>query len=60
MGIIKCENVCKSFGEKIALDNVNLDIPEGKIFGLLGTIPFPPANRIFAGGKGIVPQDEGR
>lgn len=36
MGIIKCENVSKSFGEKVALDNVSIDIPEGKIFGLLG------------------------
>ena len=36
MGIIQCTNVCKSFGEKVALDNVSVDIPEGKIFGLLG------------------------
>ena len=36
MGLIKCTDVCKSFGEKIALDNVSIDIPEGKIFGLLG------------------------
>ncbi|MCQ2160596.1 MAG: ATP-binding cassette domain-containing protein [Bacteroidales bacterium] len=36
MGLIECRNVSKSFGEKIALDNVSVDIPEGKIFGLLG------------------------
>ena len=36
MGLIQCTNVCKSFGEKVALDNVSVDIPEGKIFGLLG------------------------
>lgn len=36
MGIIQCNNVSKSFGEKVALDNVSVDIPEGKIFGLLG------------------------
>lgn len=36
MGIIVCKDVSKSFGEKVALDNVNVDIPEGKIFGLLG------------------------
>ena len=36
MGIIECKNVCKSFGEKVALDNVSLEIPKGKIFGLLG------------------------
>ena len=36
MEIIKCSNVCKSFGEKVALDNVSIEIPKGKIFGLLG------------------------
>ena len=36
MGIIECKNVSKSFGEKVALDNVSLEIPKGKIFGLLG------------------------
>jgi ABC-2 type transport system ATP-binding protein len=36
MGLIQCKNVCKSFGEKIALDNVSVDIPKGRIFGLLG------------------------
>ena len=36
MGLIQCKNVSKSFGEKVALDNVSLEIPKGKIFGLLG------------------------
>ena len=36
MGIIECKDVCKSFGEKVALDKVSLEIPKGKIFGLLG------------------------
>ena len=36
MAIIEVKNVSKTFGEKVALDNVSLDIPEGKIFGLLG------------------------
>ncbi|MBO5808646.1 MAG: ATP-binding cassette domain-containing protein [Bacteroidales bacterium] len=36
MGLIQCTNVSKSFGEKVALDNVSVDIPKGKIFGLLG------------------------
>ena len=36
MGLIQCKNVCKSFGEKVALDGVSVDIPKGKIFGLLG------------------------
>ena len=36
MAIIECKEVCKSFGEKVALDHVSVDIPEGRIFGLLG------------------------
>ena len=36
MGIIECKNVSKAFGEKVALDNVSVEIPKGKIFGLLG------------------------
>ena len=36
MPIIECREVCKNFGEKVALDHVSLSIPEEKIFGLLG------------------------
>ena len=36
MGLIECKEVSKSFGEKVALDHVSIDIPEGEIFGLLG------------------------
>ena len=36
MSIITCNQVCKNFGEKVALDHVSLEIPEGQIFGLLG------------------------
>jgi ABC-2 type transport system ATP-binding protein len=36
MELIKCMDVCKTFGEKVALDKVSIDIPKGKIFGLLG------------------------
>ena len=36
MGLIQCKDVCKSFGEKIALDHVSVELPKGKIFGLLG------------------------
>ncbi len=34
--IIECWNVCKNFGEKVALDNVSVSVPKGGIFGLLG------------------------
>lgn len=36
MGIIQCNDISKSFGEKVALDHVSVDIPKGTIFGLLG------------------------
>ena len=36
MGLIECKDICKNFGEKVALDHVSLEIPEGRIFGLLG------------------------
>lgn len=36
MAVIECKNVCKNFGEKVALDHLSLEIPEGGIFGLLG------------------------
>ena len=34
--IIQCREVCKNFGEKVALDNVSVSVPKGGIFGLLG------------------------
>ena len=36
MSIIRVENVTKTFGEKVAIEDISLSIPEGKIFGLLG------------------------
>ena len=36
MGLIECKGICKRFGEKVALDNLSVDIPKGQIFGLLG------------------------
>ena len=36
MGLIECKGIRKRFGEKVALDNLSVDIPKGKIFGLLG------------------------
>ena len=34
--MIDIQHVSKSFGEKVALDDISLEIPAGKIFGLLG------------------------
>ena len=60
MELIQCNDVCKSFGEKIALDHVSLSIPKGKIFGLLGpngagkTTLIRIINRITIPNKGTV------
>ncbi len=34
--ILKCENLTKRYGSKLALDKINLDMPSGGIVGLLG------------------------
>lgn len=34
--LVECENLSKSFGKNLILDNINLKIPRGKIIGLLG------------------------
>jgi len=33
---ISCRDVVKTFGPKVALDHVSIDVPKGAIFGLLG------------------------
>lgn len=71
MGIIQCKDVCKSFGDKVALDHVSVDIPEGKIFGLLGPngagkttliriinrITIPNSGSVLFNGKPITQDD---
>ena len=36
MGDIKVKGVTKKFGKNLVLDNINLNIPEGKITGIIG------------------------
>ena len=36
MILLECKNICKSFGEKEVLKNINLKIEKGRIIGLLG------------------------
>lgn len=36
MDILKVENVSKAYTSHLALDNVSLSIPQGKVYGLLG------------------------
>ncbi len=71
MGLIQCKDVCKSFGEKVALDHVSVDVPKGKIFGLLGPngagkttliriinrITIPNGGEVFFDGRPITQED---
>ena len=36
MKALECKNICKQFGKKIALNNLTLDLEEGRILGVLG------------------------
>ena len=74
MKLIECNNVCKTFGEKVALDNVSVGMEKGKIFGLLGPngagkttliriinrITIPTSGEILFDGKPITQQDVAR
>ena len=71
MAIIECKEVCKNFGEKVALNHVSLEIPEGQIFGLLGPngagkttliriinrITIPNSGEVFFNGRPITQRD---
>ncbi|MBO4469088.1 MAG: ATP-binding cassette domain-containing protein [Bacteroidales bacterium] len=71
MAIIEIKNVTKTFGEKVALDNLSLDIPEGGIFGLLGPngagkttliriinrITIPTSGEVYFQGRRITQSD---
>lgn len=34
--LVECKSLCKNYGNKIALNNINLNIEKGRIVGLLG------------------------
>ncbi|MBO4446506.1 MAG: ATP-binding cassette domain-containing protein, partial [Bacteroidales bacterium] len=71
MSIIECRGISKHFGEKVALEGINLEIPEGCIFGLLGPngagkttliriinrITIPDAGEVLFNGKPITRED---
>ena len=73
MALIECRDVCKNFGEKVALDHVSLDIPKGQIFGLLGPngagkttmiriinrITIPNSGEVLFDGRPITQKDVG-
>src|SRR3972149_7301465 len=70
MSIIRTENLSKSFGSIVAVDNLNLEISEGEVFGLLGpngagktttihmlaTLLNPSSGRAFVNGFDVVKQ----
>ncbi len=71
MAIIQCKNVSKSFGEKVAIQDISLEIPESKIFGLLGPngagkttliriinrITIPNSGEVLFAGRPITQED---
>ena len=71
MGLIECKDICKHFGEKVALDHVSVDVPKGQIFGLLGPngagkttliriinrITIPNAGEVLFDGRPITQRD---
>lgn len=71
MSVIECRSVTKHFGEKIAIEDINLSMPEGKIFGLLGPngagkttliriinrITIPTSGDVFFKGNPITQRD---
>ena len=34
--LVKCRQLCKIYGQKIVINDIDLEIPRGKIIGLLG------------------------
>ena len=58
--MIRCNEVCKSFGGKVALDHISLGMEKGRIFGLLGpngagkTTLIRIINRITIPGSGEI------
>ena len=68
--ILEVQNVIKKYGEKVALNNVSLNIPQGSIFGLLGPngagktsliriinqITFPDSGIVLLDGEKLGPQ----
>lgn len=34
--LLKLDNICKSFGDTVAVDSLTLEVPEGVIYGIIG------------------------
>lgn len=71
MAIVEIKKVSKNFGQKVALEDVSLEIPEGRIFGFLGPngagkttliriinrITIPSSGQVFFQGRPITQED---
>ena len=71
MDLIQCNHICKSFGPKVALDDVTVSMQKGKIFGLLGPngagkttliriinrIAIPQSGEVLFDGRPITQED---
>jgi ABC-2 type transport system ATP-binding protein len=71
MVLFEAKNVTKQYGDKLALDNVSMSVPEQCIYGLLGPngagkttliriinqITGPDSGELFLNGKKLIPSD---
>lgn len=71
MVLIECKEICKNFGDKVALDHVSLSVPKGQIFGLLGPngagkttmiriinrITIPNSGEVYFDGRPVTQRD---
>ncbi len=71
MALFEAKNVTKQYGDKLALDNVSMSVPEQCIYGLLGPngagkttliriinqITGPDSGELFLNGKKLMPSD---
>src|SRR4051794_7631155 len=70
--MIKLEHVSKSYGVKLAVDDLNLDIPGGELFAFLGPngagktttikmmcgLLFPTSGRVLIGGHDMLTEGD--
>ena len=56
--MLKIKNLCKSFGEKKAVDNISIEIADGEIYGFIGHNGAGKTTTIKAC-TGIMPFDSG-
>ena len=72
--LLTLDNICKSFGDTVAVDNLSLQVPEGVIYGIIGpngagktttirmimNITIPDAGRVLIDGQTATPDFRNR